>query len=78
MNDKEQAVDIDGIEKTWLEGFPHQIILGVSACSDHDTTQEAYSAGVDHFIGKPFNAATFAETMAHLFKQHGQGTAAKT
>ena len=37
----------------------HQLIIGVSANSDHETMQEALKAGVDTFISKPFTADTF-------------------
>lgn len=40
----------------------HQIIIGVSANSDHETMQDALSAGVDAFMGKPFSIETFQKT----------------
>ena len=49
-----------------MKVLPHQIIIAMSANSDHGTMQEAYTAGVDTFMGKPFNVATFNDTVAHL------------
>jgi CheY-like chemotaxis protein len=43
-----------------------QLIIGCSANSDHDTMQEAFKAGVDAFIGKPFTIDTFHETVARF------------
>jgi response regulator of citrate/malate metabolism len=37
----------------------HQIIIGLSANSDHETSEEALRAGVDDFFGKPFSLDTF-------------------
>jgi CheY-like chemotaxis protein len=45
---------------------PHQFIIGVSANSDHDTTQAAFAAGVDDFMGKPFSMELFNSTVSNL------------
>lgn len=37
------------------------LIIGVSANSDHETTKASYEAGVDAFLSKPFNIASFQE-----------------
>ena len=38
------------------------IVIGVSANSDHETTETAYCVGFDAFIAKPFSIDTFYET----------------
>ena len=43
-----------------------QIIIGMSANSDHETASSAMEAGVDTFIGKPFNVTTFHEIVDAL------------
>eukprot|EP00981_Chlorochromonas_danica_P000884 scaffold212_cov174-Ochromonas_danica.AAC.10 len=43
-------------------GALHQIVLGVSANSDHETMQDALNAGIDGFMGKPFTIETFYDT----------------
>ena len=48
----------------------HQIIIGMSANSDHETMQDAFRAGVDDFITKPFRIDWFHQTASRLiFKQ---------
>ena len=44
----------------------YQFIIGVSANSDADTIQQAFIAGVDAFIPKPFTLQTFNTTYAKL------------
>jgi CheY-like chemotaxis protein len=46
--------------------FPHVVVIGVSANSDHETMEEAYQAGIDAFIGKPFAIETFTDTVNKL------------
>lgn len=38
---------------------PHQLIIGMSANSDYDTMQAAFHAGIDDFMGKPFDLSLF-------------------
>ncbi len=45
--------------KQFFKGFYHHIIIGLSANSDHETSEEALRAGVDDFFGKPFSLDTF-------------------
>jgi CheY-like chemotaxis protein len=40
----------------------HQLIIGVSANSDNETMEAAFSAGIDDFIPKPFTLKSFNET----------------
>eukprot|EP00981_Chlorochromonas_danica_P010297 scaffold3095_cov163-Ochromonas_danica.AAC.1 len=47
----------------------HQFIIGVSANSDTDTMNEAFAAGVDAFISKPFSIDVFYQT----YNQHCRG-----
>eukprot|EP01033_Poteriospumella_lacustris_P024608 gene24609-gene21063 len=51
-----------GIEK--VKGRCHQLIIGVSANSDHETAEEALRAGVDDFFCKPFSLETFNKAMS--------------
>jgi CheY-like chemotaxis protein len=37
----------------------HQLIIGMSANSDHETMEDAFRAGVDDFIKKPFTMENF-------------------
>jgi CheY-like chemotaxis protein len=34
--------------------FSRELVIGMSADSDADTKKQAYAAGVDYFISKPF------------------------
>ncbi len=53
------------------DGTPiHLRIIGLSANSDSDTMQEAYDAGIDCFIPKPFNIASFNSALTSLDFQH--------
>eukprot|EP00981_Chlorochromonas_danica_P009181 scaffold2548_cov163-Ochromonas_danica.AAC.8 len=47
----------------------HQFIIGISANSDTDTMNEAFAAGVDAFISKPFSIDVFYQT----YNQHCDG-----
>jgi CheY-like chemotaxis protein len=49
--------------------FPHILVIGVSANSDHETMEEAYQAGIDAFISKPFAVETFSNTAAALISR---------
>ena len=44
----------------------HQVIIGMSANSDHDTMEEAFVAGVDDFMKKPFTLAHFQTTVSRI------------
>jgi CheY-like chemotaxis protein len=44
----------------------HHLIFGVSANSDNETIEEAYAAGVDEFLSKPFSM----EILSTAFKKH--------
>jgi response regulator of citrate/malate metabolism len=48
----------------------YQCIIGVSANSDADTIQDAFLAGVDAFMPKPFSMQTFNSTLAKLRNLH--------
>jgi CheY-like chemotaxis protein len=49
----EEHADPDGVDTH------NEFIVGVSANSDHDTVIQAYEAGVDLFISKPFTMDSF-------------------
>jgi CheY-like chemotaxis protein len=55
-----RAMESEGRE--WMK-YPtsdfHQLIIGLSANSDHDTMKDALKSGVDDFFGKPFALETF-------------------
>lgn len=70
MDGLEAIKRIRALEKS-LESNPncvHQKIIGLSANSDNETTNEAYAVGVDAFMAKPFNLETFEQTLHVLFK----------
>ncbi len=50
--------------------IPRQLIIGVSANSDYETSDVALTAGVDAFIAKPFTVDTFQKTVMNcLFRR---------
>lgn len=56
---EEENSDVESVQQRGrVEGI-HALIIGVSANSDSETMQEAYRAGVDDFIAKPFTMDTF-------------------
>lgn len=72
---------MDGLESTKrlrkfeAESGPesgHTLIIGVSANSDEETVKEAFVAGVDAFIPKPFNFQLFNEVYQSLVRQQQQ------
>ena len=44
----------------------HQIVIGVSANSDHETMEEALKAGIDDFLPKPFSVDAFLEVVKRI------------
>ena len=56
---------IRAMENMDIEGkLPRrQLIVGVSANSDHETEEQALACGVDVFIAKPFTAAAFLKVI---------------
>jgi len=65
---------MDGLEATrriraWEEAnYPNtrQIIIGMSANSDAETMDEAFIAGIDDFLPKPFHIDVFNECMQKI------------
>ncbi len=47
---------------------PRQIVIGVSANSDNETMEEAFQAGVDDFLPKPFSINLFNEVIQRIHK----------
>ncbi len=47
--------------------FCHQLIIGLSANSDHETCSDALLAGVDDFFAKPFSLDAFNKTITRYF-----------
>ena len=44
---------------TKLKPYKRQFVIGCSANSDDETTREAFAAGIDRFISKPFSLQCF-------------------
>ncbi len=64
MMEHDEQAKIDG---SGSSGFAfHQKVIGLSANSDAETTQEAFAAGIDCFIPKLFNIASFRTAMESL------------
>lgn len=57
---------IGGKEENGIR-FCHQLIIGLSANSDHETCTDALMAGVDDFFAKPFSLDTFNKTITRYF-----------
>jgi len=68
----QDMLDSIGVKKATSPSPPaknkhnYQYIIGVSANSDPDTIQEAFVAGVDAFIPKPFTVQMFNSTFSKL------------
>ncbi len=65
MDGLEATSRIRAFEKTMMNAdiIPvHQLIIGVSACSDNETMEAAFEAGIDAFIPKPFTMQSFKDT----------------
>ncbi len=61
---------MDGLEATrrirareQSKGGPRQVIIGISANSDHETMEEAFEAGIDDFLPKPFTVEAFMKVV---------------
>jgi CheY-like chemotaxis protein len=50
------------LKRPMFNQFDHQLIIGVSACSDNETMEAAFAAGIDAFIPKPFTLRSFKDT----------------
>ena len=64
MDGLEATKCIRGLEKDMVQP---QVIVGMSANSDHETKQAAISIGMDTFVAKPFNMQQFQE----ILQSHG-------
>ena len=67
--DKVEEQEGEGKAKAKEEEDPyqnHQFIIGMSANSDHETMEQAFAAGMDSFIGKPFTLEVFQNTAHKL------------
>jgi CheY-like chemotaxis protein len=49
-----------------------QFSIGLSACSDNETITEAFEAGIDVFISKPFTMDSFKSAILHRFSSGEQ------
>ncbi len=58
---------ISGDSNTYQARINHQVIIGLSANSDHETANDALAAGVDEFFGKPFSLDTFNKMLERFF-----------
>ena len=70
MDGLEATKRIRAMEKSSRTGegcdLPKQLILGVSANSDHETEEQAMQSGADAFIAKPFKANIFMDILVSL------------
>lgn len=72
MDGLEATRRLRALEKSHVRDFtdlPRLIIVGVSANSDSNTTEEAYHAGVDAFIAKPFSLDHFYDVHKTIMKR---------
>jgi CheY-like chemotaxis protein len=60
-NNNNNKLEYNIIKTTLLKKDGKQIIIGCSANSDDQTVKEAYKAGIDNFIAKPFKYEHFLE-----------------
>ena len=66
------ARDQPPIQTSSLLSKCKQLIIGMSANSDHETTEHAFEAGVDAFLPKPFTIDSVRGTLNDLFSDiHG-------
>ena len=57
-----------------LFGKPiHQLVIGVSANSDHETVEEGLRIGIDDFLPKPFSVPAFVEKVKDFKTQMAHG-----
>ena len=63
---KQTELTSTAIAEDGVASFPRQVIIGLSANSDHDTMDAAYQAGIDTFLPKPFNVNAFYEKLQAL------------
>lgn len=54
--------------RSWMPVNYHHRIIGMSANSDNDTTNDAYESGVDSFMPKPFSMELFNQTVSQLLQ----------
>ena len=66
MDGLEATRRIRQLQEAPSESLPYQKIIGFSANSDDETTEEAFKAGIDMFMAKPFKLNTFQETLHNL------------
>jgi len=52
--------------------IPHQMIVGMSANSDHETMEASYCAGMDDFMIKPFHMDAFLDIVQKYATQSQQ------
>jgi hypothetical protein len=69
----EVAVTIEEeVDEDITDNHSYQIIIGVSANSDAETIQDAFLAGVDAFIPKPFTLQSFNDTFLNLMQNRSK------
>ncbi len=66
MDGLEATRRIRGREKEKEKMTRHQIVIGVSANSDHETMEEAFKAGIDDFLPKPFSMEAFLKAVHRI------------
>jgi len=59
----------DDEKQTAIYHQNHQLIVGMSANSDHETMEASYVAGMDDFMVKPFHMEAFLEIVRKYYTQ---------
>eukprot|EP01038_Epipyxis_sp_PR26KG_P013655 gene13655-18325_t len=75
QDDHSTSISYNAHDLSPIEEETHQLIIGVSANSDSDTMQEAFRAGVDAFMPKPFSLQTFHDTYLRCYTNYSKNAA---
>ncbi len=67
LNNRIESKEVENRRKSRDESSRRQVIIGMSANSDHETASDAFAAGVDEFFAKPFSLKTFNKTAEQFF-----------
>lgn len=62
-----RQIEREGNDESWIRKDHHHMIIGLSANSDAETMNDAFLAGVDEFLGKPFSLAAFNQIIDTFF-----------
>ena len=69
-----EEIQLDACSKTIDKDarLEHQVIIAMSANSDHETMEDAFRVGVDEFIKKPFTLEVFLTAAHRIILRHQQ------